>query len=136
MTVRYLVNDTQHQRGKLPKTPFSVSCAPNVILETIKRSDDEKFNGSQDGKSSVVILRLYEALGGHAIARLRIAGNLEVSKATLTNLLEDDLDTLEITKPTSKEAATTVPLSFHGFQVVTVKLVVTSSSSIAHASGK
>lgn len=120
----------------LPRTPFSVSGASSVILETIKRSDNEKFIGKQDSDSSIVILRLYEALGGHATARLRIAGNLQVSKATLTNLLEDDLETLKVTNATGEDSSTYVLLSFHGFQVLTVKLVVATSSSIAYADGE
>lgn len=127
MTVRYLFNEAQHKRAQLPKTPFWVSGASNVILETIKRSDDEIFDGKQDGEFSVIILRLYEALGGHAFAKLKIAGNLQVLKASLTNLLEDHLETLEITKATNKESTTSISLSFHGFQVITVKLVVASS---------
>jgi alpha-mannosidase len=125
-----------HAYARLPKTPFSVSGAPNVILETIKRSDNEKFIGGQDSDSSIVILRLYEALGGHATAQLRIAGNLQVSKATLTNLLEDDLETLEVIKATGKDSSISVSLSFYGFQVLTVKLVVATSSPIPHADGE
>ncbi|KAF8583534.1 glycoside hydrolase family 38 protein [Ramaria rubella] len=131
LSLRY-TEESQHNPSHLPKTPFSVSSAPNVILETIKRSDNEDF-GKQTNGSSVVILRLYEAFGGHATAQLRIAGNLNVSKATLTNLLEDDLETLEIIKPTDKETSSSVELSFRGFQVVTVKIVVTASASSPQA---
>lgn len=125
--MRYLLDGPQHIHGSLPKTPFSVSNAPSVFLETIKRSDNENFIDKQQG-SNVVILRLYEALGGHATAQLNISGNLQVSRATLTNLLEDHLETLEVVKATD-DSSTSVSLSFHGFQVVTVKLVVTVASS-------
>jgi alpha-mannosidase len=130
-TVRHIADGRKHKRGQLPKTPFFVDGAPNVILETIKRSDDERFNGKRDSDTSVVIIRLYEALGGHATAELRIAESLQVLKATRTNLLEDDLEVLEITRPGGAQSSTSVTLPFHGFQVVTVKLVVTTSSSIA-----
>lgn len=48
---------------------ITVENAPNVILETIKRGDDDKH--SKDAEKSVV-LRLYEAYGGHAHAKIRM----------------------------------------------------------------
>jgi len=39
---------------------FTISNAPNVILDTVKRAED----------SGEIILRLYEAYGGHAKAIL------------------------------------------------------------------
>lgn len=48
---------------------FAVENAPNVILETVKRSDDDEF---KKGSEQHVILRLYEAYGGHAQAKLRM----------------------------------------------------------------
>lgn len=47
-------------------SPFSVS-APNVVLETVKRGEDDK-----DGKATTIILRLYEQYGGHANAVLKM----------------------------------------------------------------
>ena len=131
--VRYLVDDAQYKPGRLPKAPFSIHNAPNVILETIKRSDDEKFIGKKEGESSVVILRLYEAFGGHAVAQLKIASDVTVSKASLTNLLEDELETLTVTKPTGDKPFSLVTVPFRGFQVVTVKLAVTASLSKARS---
>jgi len=43
--------------------------APNVILETVKRSDDDELSNEAD---THIILRLYEAYGGHANAKLRM----------------------------------------------------------------
>lgn len=122
----------------VPKTlnvPFAVEGAPNVVLDTIKRSDDEDFTKTEDNnKEKVVILRLYEAFGGHAQAKLRIGGGLHVSKATLTNLLEDELENLKLTQDSG--GATSVMIGFRGFQVVTVKLTVTVSSSSSSSSDK
>jgi len=42
------------------KSYFTISNAPNVILDTVKRAED----------SDEIILRLYEAYGGHARAML------------------------------------------------------------------
>jgi alpha-mannosidase len=134
--VRYIVDEARYKPRHLPKTPFSIGGAPNVILETIKRSDDEKFKGKKEDDSSVIILRLYEAFGGHAVAQLKIAGDVSVSKASLTNLLEDDLETLEVTEPTGDESSSSVTVPFRGFQVVTVKLVVATSSSTASSPTK
>lgn len=43
-----------------PISHFRLEGAPNVVLDTVKRAED----------SDDVILRLYEAYGGHANARL------------------------------------------------------------------
>lgn len=43
-----------------PISHFRIDGAPNVVLDTIKRAED----------SDDIILRLYEAYGGHATARL------------------------------------------------------------------
>lgn len=50
-------------------SPFKVSGAPNVMLETIKRGEDDMFE--MDGKRTI-ILRLFEQLGGHAKATLNM----------------------------------------------------------------
>jgi len=130
------VDEAQYKPGWLPKTPFSVHDAPNVFLETIKRSDDEKFSDKKESESSVVILRLYEAFGGHAVAQLKIASDVTVSKAILANLLEDDLETLTITQPTGDKPFSTVTVPFRGFQVVTVKLMIGASSAKASSHAK
>lgn len=54
-----------------PYTIIQVDDAPNVILETIKRSDDDKFDGKK-GSETNLVLRLYETFGGHAKAKLRM----------------------------------------------------------------
>jgi alpha-mannosidase len=43
------------------KSYFSIENAPNVILDTVKRAE----------ASNEIVLRLYEAYGGHANAKLK-----------------------------------------------------------------
>ena len=64
---------------------FSVENAPNVILETIKRGDDDDH--SKKAKETSVVLRLYEAYGGHAQARLRMWVFSIHSGSVSTNML-------------------------------------------------
>jgi alpha-mannosidase len=52
------------------KRPFNVENAPNVVLSGVKRGDDDEFDIKS--KSGSIVLRLYEAYGGHAKARLRM----------------------------------------------------------------
>ncbi|KDQ59961.1 glycoside hydrolase family 38 protein [Jaapia argillacea MUCL 33604] len=115
------VQSALSQRG----SPFLVDGAPNVILETIKRGEDDDF--SRTKTTSTVVLRLYEAFGGHAQVRLRVAPYLSVVKAHVTNLLEDELSELSLVRPEEDEEGFAIlKLNFHGFEVKTVKLVVGS----------
>ncbi|KAI9286060.1 galactose mutarotase-like domain-containing protein [Umbelopsis sp. AD052] len=61
-----------------PISHFRIEGAPNVVLDTIKRAED----------SDDVILRLYEAYGGHATARLITA--LPIKSIHRCNILEDE----------------------------------------------
>jgi len=101
----------------LAKTPFKITGAPSVVLETIKRGDDD----DRDGTTSV-ILRIYEGLGGHAKAKLHVADNIHVTKASLVNLLEDELEELKLVDGVAE-------LWFRGFQFQTVKLVIKDASA-------
>lgn len=106
------------------KSPFVVEGASNVILETIKRGEDDK-----DGVTTVV-LRLYEAFGGHAKAQLKIAPQIPVAKAYITNLLEDDGEALQIQCGTDEEQAdVSLALDFHSFEVKTVKLYIGAAAA-------
>ncbi|KAG8932448.1 Glycoside hydrolase, 38 vacuolar alpha mannosidase [Tulasnella sp. 418] len=106
-----------------PKPLFTVEEAPNVILDTIKRGDDDNFSNSANDKS--IILRLYEAYGGHARGKLRIASHLKISKAVITNLLEEELEVAELIRREADDD-TLISLDFRGFQVITVKLYLSS----------
>jgi alpha-mannosidase len=129
--VRYLPG---HPGSFMPEGPlFAVEGAPNVFLETMKRGEDDTFERTDNATAkcsakTTIVLRLYEAFGGHAKAQLRIASHLHISKAYSTNLLEDDGgDELYLTRIEDGEEGrnvTAIRLDFHGFEVKTVKLVV------------
>ncbi|KAG9126701.1 Glycoside hydrolase, 38 vacuolar alpha mannosidase [Ceratobasidium sp. 392] len=108
--------------GLVHRSLFSVDGAPNVILETVKRGDDD-FGEKKDQS---IVLRLYEAFGGHAHARLNVSKKLKVSKAVVTNVLEDTLYELEV--ESADDGVVNIPLKFRGFEVVTVKLTVAPTS--------
>ncbi|CAK5279299.1 unnamed protein product [Mycena citricolor] len=114
----YLFNSPLYIRAKANTTAtqplFTVSGAPNVVLETVKRGED-------DGpERRTVVLRLYEAMGGHAKAQLRIANGLGVQAAYETNLLEDISEEARL----GLKDECGLELKFHGFEVKTVVLVL------------
>jgi len=116
-------------------SPFVVEGARNVFLETVKRGEDDSFGETVnlDDKSltTTVILRLYEAYGGHAQARLLISHHLPVLKAITTNLLEDEDEELYVLHSSSDSSdgssGCALSLSFRGFEVKTIKLVLGTS---------
>ncbi|KAL0082850.1 glycoside hydrolase family 38 protein [Phycomyces blakesleeanus] len=59
---------------------FHIEDAPNVVLDTIKKAED----------SNQIIIRLYEAYGGHAKARL--VSSLHIKAVHRCNILEDDIE--------------------------------------------
>ena len=94
----------------------------------MKRGDDDDISGSGP---KTIILRLYEAYGGHATVRLLISTLVGIEKAIITNLLEDDNeDELGFTATVEEEAnqgySHFLKLSFRGFEVKTVKLTLGS----------
>ena len=110
------------------KSPFTVEGARNVILETVKRGDYDTFEKPVDldnKDNATVVLRLYEAFGGHAQVKIVISPHLPVIKAFTTNLMEDEDEELYILRDSdTTESGCTLSLSFRGFEVKTVKLVV------------
>ena len=48
------------------------------------------------------------------------AGNINVSRAAVTNLLEDDLEVLQVSKSSANNSVSTVTIPMRGFQVVMV----------------
>ncbi|KAI6046633.1 glycoside hydrolase family 38 protein [Pisolithus marmoratus] len=105
--------------------PFSLHGASNVFLETVKRGEDDDFESRTAEKT--VILRLYEAFGGHGRTELRIAHNIHVVAAYVTNLLEDTKAELALSRDVHGDGASTLDLEFRGFEVKTVKLVLASA---------
>ena len=117
------------------KSPFVIEGARNVFLETVKRGEydsfDDPVNFEHKEATSTVILRLYEAYGGHAQVKLVISDQLPVLQAFTTNLLEDDVEALYILHDDgngnnngNSSYGGSVSMSFRGFEVKTVKLVL------------
>ncbi|KAF8549819.1 glycoside hydrolase family 38 protein [Imleria badia] len=124
------------------RSPFWLEGSPNVFLETIKRGEDDDFESKSANKT--VILRLYEALGGHGRVQLRISPVVQVVDAYLTNLLEDHKASLSFASDAEAEAsagdhaATTtsrfrLDLDFRAFEVKTVKLVIENEEWVSGA---
>ncbi|KAG8964143.1 Glycoside hydrolase, 38 vacuolar alpha mannosidase [Tulasnella sp. 408] len=106
--------------------PFVVEGAPSVILDTVKRGDDDDFSSSSADKT--IVLRLYEALGGHSRPKIKIANYIKVSKALITNLLEEEIEEVKVMGPESADGGSCICLSLRGFQVVTVKLFLENTA--------
>lgn len=101
-----------------------------MILETIKRGDDDDVSGSGP---KTVVLRLYEAYGGHATMRLLISTSIGIKKAIVTNLLEDDHDDELVFTAAAEEEVEQgyshyLKLSFRGFEVKTIKFTLGSGT--------
>lgn len=102
-----------------PPLPFWVEGAPNIFLETIKRGEDDFEPNASD---TTVILRLYEAFGGHGSVKLHVGKHVPVKRAYVTNILEDTKGELGLVSTTG--AHSTLKLDFRSFEVKTVKLVL------------
>ena len=129
-TVR-AVPQSVHLHSIAFKTPFWLEGSPNVFLETIKRGENDSFEPKSATKT--VILRLYEAYGGHGRVQLRVSPHIQVVDAYLTNLLEDHKTALSFVSDVNvganeNDAAAAsrlrLDLEFRGFEVKTVKLVI------------
>ena len=111
------------------KPPFSLYGAHNVVLETVKRGDDDDFSSASKQPKSIV-LRLYEAFGGHARAFLRVSKDLGAIKAYTTNLLEDIGEELNFFRAdecglsVEQNDDVYVQLDFRAFEVKTVKFIL------------
>jgi alpha-mannosidase len=110
-----------------------VEGARNVFLETVKRGEYDSFeevvhlgHDKSATTTTSVILRLYEAYGGHAHARILISRHLPVLKAFTTDLLEDEDEELYVLRSdlSDDSGSSALSLSFRGFEVKTIKLVL------------
>ncbi|OCF58446.1 alpha-mannosidase [Kwoniella mangroviensis CBS 10435] len=131
--------------------PFKLQNAPNVMLETIKRGEDDEFSSHKTDGKKTIVLRLYEHLGGHARAVLKVTG-LNIVKAEVVNILEDHLETLKIhsrseehiltsteeadeeescgdkkKRPPKDDGSSAIKLSFRGYEIKTVRLTIEDS---------
>lgn len=104
------------------KGPFQVESAPNVILDTVKRGEDDDYLSKKSSGMSV-ICRLYESKGGHAVASL--VTSLPVKSASIVDLLERKIADVEVVSFGDEDKGKKqkkIQLAFRGFQIVTVKL--------------
>lgn len=121
-----LLEDTSSAPLLKAKPPFIIEGARNVFLETVKRGLDDDFKSHE---APSVVLRLYEAFGGHGSIKLKLAKHLSVVKVLVTNLLEDEIEELNVYE--AEDSSSVVKLHFHGFEVKTVKLVLGKPRCVA-----
>lgn len=99
-----------------------------MFLETIKRGEYDDY--STQSSDVTVILRLYEAYGGHARVKLNVGTHISVARACVTNLLEDETQELQLLRDEAVHGGgATLMLDFHAFEVKTVKLVIGRTAS-------
>ncbi|KAG2052533.1 glycoside hydrolase family 38 protein [Suillus hirtellus] len=120
-----------HAGHVVPPLPFSFEGTPNIFLETIKRGEDD-FKPNTSG--TTVILRMYEAFGGHGSIKLHLGKHVPVKSAYVTNILEDTKGELGLMSTTGSHS--TLKLEFRSFEVKTVKLVLETKSDISAISPK
>jgi len=77
---------------------FTVS-NPDIIVESVKKAED----------SDAIIIRMYETKGGNATTALKF--NQGVTSAKLVDLMEENEKEIDLNQ-----------ISFHGFEIVTVKV--------------
>lgn len=121
--VRYMLDEGVEAPLLNAEPPFKLEGASNVFLETVKRGLYDDFSLNSEPASVVtVVLRLYEAFGGHAHPKLKFAKHVPVLKVFTTNLLEDE--ELQLNMFEDEDKSTVVKLDFHGFEVKTVKIIL------------
>ncbi|KAG6815115.1 hypothetical protein H0H93_010904, partial [Arthromyces matolae] len=123
-SVRFVFNDGGRIASSPYRPPITIQGARNVFLETCKRGENDDF--LDNSGMTLIILRAYEAFGGHASVRLCIGGHLTLLKAFTTNLLEDDDhdQELNILPGDDRDTEAILQLNFRGFEVKTLKLYV------------
>ncbi|KAF2634934.1 alpha-mannosidase-like protein [Massarina eburnea CBS 473.64] len=110
-------------------TNFHISGAPNLVLDTIKRGEDDEdvstgLLPTKPGHS--IILRVYDALGGKSKAILSW-GSLKVKNAFKVNALEDeevDLKDQIVDMEGGGDVKKGVWIEVRAFEVATYKLVL------------
>jgi alpha-mannosidase len=108
--------------------------APNVIIDVIKRGEDDEDIDDSSGQSlpkrkgRSVIIRLYDSLGGKSTGELGF-GKLPVTKVFRCNLLEDDLSEFNLEDPEFLQ------LTVGAFEVVTLRLQLGGPNSKPKSGG-
>ncbi|GAA6045569.1 hypothetical protein NBRC10513_004988 [Rhodotorula toruloides] len=113
---------------KSPKEgPFFLTGAGNVILDTIKRGEDDHFGAKAKGESETVVLRMYEAYGGAGKVKLeaKLPEGRRVVKAEIVDLLERPVDSLKILTAASSPSSHSIDMPrLRAFQILTVRLTL------------
>jgi len=137
--VQYGSHSTVQKAVAEAKGPFRVEGAPNVILDTVKRGEDDDYlskKGSSGSPGKTVICRLYESKGGHA--RATLVTSLPVKSATVVDLLERKLHDVNVVASVSgskSDSRKKIQLAFRGFEIVTVKLELEADADDDESSG-
>ncbi len=91
-------------KGTCDNPSFASTDAPNIIIETVKPAEDD---------SDAYVLRVYESEGTKTKSSVKLS--TPVSKAVLTNMLEDERGILNIENGS-------VALTFRPFEIKTIKV--------------
>lgn len=106
---------------------FAIHNAPNLILDTIKRAEDDEDVSRHDlpvKSGHSVILRIYDALGGKSKGVLTW-GALKVKKVVKCNALEDEESSIEVQDVRGVDGKEKgVVVGVRAFEIVTLKVVL------------
>ncbi|KAF2019885.1 glycoside hydrolase family 38 protein [Aaosphaeria arxii CBS 175.79] len=113
-------------------TALRIHNAPNLILDTIKRGEDDEDVSRGDlpvKKGQSIILRLYDALGGKSKGVVSWGG-IKVKKVVRVNALEDELEDLTAgivdvnVEGGGAEGDKGVKVEVRAFEIYSLKLVL------------
>ncbi|KAI7906375.1 galactose mutarotase-like domain-containing protein [Cokeromyces recurvatus] len=96
------------QRGTLVPSLFTIEPNNQIIIDTIKFSEDDNGEGKQ------IILRIYEAYGGKSSAVLK--SYLDIKRIQISNVLEDNLGQV------LKKENNGYNITLKAFQIMTLKV--------------
>jgi alpha-mannosidase len=101
---------------------FHIHNAPNLVLDTIKRAEDDEDVSRKDlptKKGHSVILRIYDSLGGKSKGVLTW-GHLKVKRVVKCNALEDEESEVSELRDVGEEKGVVVEV--RAFEIVTLKV--------------
>ncbi|KAI4640986.1 uncharacterized protein J4E78_010462 [Alternaria triticimaculans] len=110
--------------------PFHIYGAPNLVLDTIKRGEDDEDVSRGElpiKKGHSIVLRIYDSLGGKSKGVLTW-GDVDVKKVIKVNALEDeegeplDISDMRVGAEEVKEKG--VPIEVRAFEVASYKLLL------------